>query len=68
MTKDERLKKVMHRIDSAILHMEAVANETADDEVQYIIGHLKRAQEKLHALNFGNHHEGKTIVQTELFT
>ena len=67
MTKDERLQKVMHKIDSAILHMEAVERDTADDEVQYIIGHLKRAQEKVHALNFGNHHEGKKVVQAELF-
>ena len=67
MTQDERIKKVMRKIDSALLHMEAVPKVTADDEVQYIIGHLKRAQEKVHAMNFGNHHEGKKIVQTELF-
>ena len=67
MTQDERIKKVMRKIDSALLHMEAVAKVTADDEVQYVIGHLKRAQEKVHAMNFGNHHEGKKIVQTELF-
>ena len=67
MTKDERIQKAMHRIDSAITHMEAVAKDTADDEVDFIIGHLKRAQEKLHALNFSTHHEGKKVVQTELF-
>ena len=67
MTKDERLQKVMHKIDSAILHMEAVERDTADDEVQYIIGHLKRAQEKVHALNFGNHHTDKRVRQLVLF-
>lgn len=67
MTTDERLQKAMRRIDSATLHMEALAQEMPDDEVHFIIGHLKAAQEKVHALHFAKHNNGKTIVQTELF-
>jgi len=67
MRADERINKVMHRIDSAIYHMELLAVDRADDDVQYIIGHLKRAQEKVHAMNFSSRHKGKKLVQTELF-
>lgn len=67
MTQDERTKKAMHRIDSALRHMSALSQETAADEVWQIIGHLKRAQELLCALNFSEHNEGKKLVQMELF-
>ena len=67
MTPSERLQKAIHRIDSALLHMEAVQIDVHDDDVDIIIGHLKRAQEKMHALNYANHHPGKKVVQQELF-
>jgi len=67
MTQDERIQKAMHKIDSALRHMEALSQETAEDEVWQIIGHLKRAQEILHALNFSKHNDGKKLVQMELF-
>jgi hypothetical protein len=67
MTPAERLQKATHRIDSAVRHMEAVQSDVHDDDVDIIIGHLKRAQEKVHALNYTNHHPGKKVVQQELF-
>ena len=67
MTPSERLQKAIHRIDSALLHMEAVQSDVHDNDVDIIIGHLKRAQEKVHALNYTNHHPGKKVVQQELF-
>jgi hypothetical protein len=67
MTPSERLQKAIHRIDSALLHMEAVQSDVHDDDVDIIIGHLKRAQEKLHVLNYAHHHPGKKVVQQELF-
>ena len=67
MTPDERLQKVIHRINSAILHMEAVQRDVHDGDVGIIIGHLKRAQEKVHVLNYTHHHPGKKVVQQELF-
>ena len=67
MTPAERLQKVIRRIDSALLHMEAVRSDLHDDDVDIIIGHLKRAQEKVHALNYTNHHPGTKVVQQELF-
>lgn len=67
MTQEERLKKVARRIESAIVHMEAIAKDTADDDVQFIIGYLQRAQEKVRAMNFSTRHKGKKVVQTELF-
>ena len=67
MATEERMQKAMHRLDSAILHMEALREEVSDDEVTFIIGHLKAAQEKLHALHFSMHNSGKKIVQQELF-
>ena len=66
MTPSERLQKAIHRIDSAMRHMEAVQNDVHDEDVDIIIGHLKRAQEKVHALNYANHHPGKKVVQQEL--
>ena len=64
----ERLQKVIHRIDSALLHMEAVRSDVHDDDVDIVIGHLKRAQEKVHALNYTHHHPSKKVVQQELFS
>lgn len=68
MTPSERLQKAIHRIDSALRHMEAVQSDVHDEDVDIIIGHLKRAQEKVHALNYTNHHPGKKVVQQELFS
>ena len=67
MNKEERIKKVLHKIDSAILHMEAVAKEQPENGVDMILGHLKRASEMVHELNFSVHHKGRKITQTELF-
>ena len=47
--------------------MEAVRSDVHDDDVDIIIGHLKRAQEKVYALNYTHHHPGKKVVQQELF-
>ena len=66
-TTDERLQDVIHLLDSAILHMEMVKRDIHDEDVDYVIGHMKRAKEKVHALNFGKHHNGKKVVQKELF-
>lgn len=65
MTQQERLQKAIRKVNSAIVHVSALAE--GDMNVDPIVGDLKRIMDKLHALNYEHHHEGKTIVQTELF-
>ncbi len=64
MTTDERLRKAIRRTESAILHVTAIE---ATQDVDQIIGHLKRALDGLHALNYKTHHDGREIIQTALW-
>ena len=65
MTSEERLQKAIRKVNSAIVHVSALAED--DMNADTIVGDLKRVMEKLHALNYEEHHEGKTITQMELF-
>ena len=65
MTSEERLQKAIRKVNSAIVHVSALAED--DMSVDTIVGDLKRVMDKLHALNYEHHHEGKTITQMELF-
>lgn len=67
MTQEERLQKVMRKIDSAITHMEKLTDECFEEDMFYIMGHLRNAREKVHNLHYAKHHKGKKIVQNELF-
>ena len=65
MEKAERLQKAIRKVNSAIIHVKALADEGED--VDFIVGDLQRISDKLYALNYAEHHEGKTIEQLELF-
>lgn len=65
MEPEERLQKAIRKVNSAIVHVSALAEN--DMNADPIVGDLKRVMDKLHALNYETHHEGKKIVQTELF-
>ena len=65
MTKEERLQKAIKKVSSAIVHVTALAE--IESEADLIAGDLKRVLDKLHAMNYEEHHEGKTITQMELF-
>lgn len=67
MTKDERLQKVLKRIDSAMLHVEALKEEVHDADIDLALGHLKRAQEIIYSICYATHHEGKKAEQLTLF-
>lgn len=66
MTTEERLKKAIHRVNSAILHVKALYEECPDDELRLALGHLQQASEKIESVNYAHHHEGKKMVQAEL--
>jgi hypothetical protein len=65
MTKDERLQKAIRKVNSAILHTKALAEDGED--VDFIVGDLQKALDRLYALNYEQHHEGHKLVQMELF-
>lgn len=67
MTKNERLQKAIHRTNSALVHAKALYEEMPDDELNYVVGHLQQAFDKLQNINYALHHEGKTVTQMELF-
>lgn len=67
MTKDERLQKVLKRIDSAMLHAEALKEEVNDADIDLALGHLKRAQEMIYSIYYATHHEGKRAEQLTFF-
>ena len=67
MTKDERLQKVLKRIDSAMLHAEALKEEVNDTDIDLALGHLKRAQEMIYSIYYATHHEGKRAEQLTFF-
>ena len=48
-----------------MVHVKALADDGED--VDFIVGDLQRISDKLYALNYAEHHEGKTIEQLELF-
>lgn len=63
-TIEERLQKAIKRTESAIVHVTAIEDM---EDVDIILGHLKRALDGLHAMNYKTHHEGKEIIQTSLW-
>ena len=63
----ERLQKAIHRTNSALVHAKALYEEMPDDELNYVIGHLQQAFDKLQNINYALHHDGKTVTQMELF-
>ena len=65
MTNEERLQKAVRKVNSAIVRVSALPKN--DKNVYTIIGDLKRVRDGLHAMNYREHHEGKTITQMELF-
>ena len=67
MTKDERLQKVLKRIDSAMLHAAALKEEVNDADIDLALGHLKRAQEMIYSIYYATHHEGKRAEQLTFF-
>ena len=67
MTKDERLQKVLKRIDSAMLHAEALKEQVNDADIDLALGHLKRAQEMIYSIYYATNHEGKKAEQLTLF-
>jgi len=67
MTKDERLQKVLKRIDSAMLHAEALKEQVNDADIDLALGHLKRAQEMIYSIYYATHHEGKRAEQLTFF-
>lgn len=67
MKTEERFKKVTKRIDSAILHAEALKEDVHDADIDLALGHLKRAQEMIYSICYATHHEGKKAEQLTLF-
>ena len=67
MTTDERLQKALRKVNSALVHVKALYEERPDDELCYTLGYLQQAYDKLYAINYANHHEGRKVTQTELF-
>lgn len=65
MTTEERIQKAIRKVNSAILHTQALAD--AGEDVEFIVGDLQRAADKLYAMNYSRHNDGKKIVQLELF-
>lgn len=60
----EHLQKAIIKTNSALLHVQRMAEEDAD--LSFIVGDLQRAVERLQALQ-ALHITGKKIIQGELF-
>lgn len=67
MNGSERLQKAIHRTNSALVHAKALYEEMPDDELNYVVGHLQQALDKLQSINYAINNNGKTITQMELF-
>lgn len=67
MEKEERFQKILKRIDSAMLHAEALKKDVHDADIDLALGHLKRAQEMIYSIYYATHHEGKKAEQLTLF-
>ena len=65
MTTEERIRKALKKVSSAIVHVKALTEVQSDADTW--VGDLKRVRDGLHAMNYRVHHEGKTITQMELF-
>ena len=63
--KQEMYRKVFSRLRKCIRDLNVLDEE--GENVDTIIGDLKRVTDGLHVENYRRYHHGPTIVQTELF-
>ena len=63
--KQEMYRKVFSRLRKCIRDLNVLAEE--GENVDTIIGDLKRVTDGLHVENYRRYHHGHTIIQTELF-
>lgn len=64
MTYAEHLQKAINKTNSALFHVQRMAEEDAD--LSFVVGDIQRALERLQALQ-ALHITGKKIIQGELF-
>ena len=63
--KQEMYRKVFSRLRKCIRDLNVLDEE--GENVDTIIGDLKRVTDGLHVENYRRYHHGPTIIQTELF-
>ena len=62
---DDQLKKAIQRTCGAIELTRAMVDDHPD--IDLVLGHMTRALEILQGINYELHHDGKKLVQLELF-